>query len=478
MRLGDKKVDDAMKLIKQRASKINEQLKSIPSRIDEVDRSLPDISTLDKGALEKQKLALTADLTRHQTALSELQHGFDYAKYTSDIRELEVFKRESQQAYEREQEQVLDELKAKRNDLVDDIYEARDLNSELHRRRIELERAIADNQKNIETLERENDESRHRFNAIKTEQYPAFDDRQLICPSCQRPIEEHDAHALQAKHEQLVADFNEGKAKRLEQIRSKGIQNNITIKGIKLATEEIINEIDQLDIERSNQALIALQGQLKDLEEAIEREKANINPFDNTDEALEIDLKINALKNKLANGTKATETEATNIREVINGIQTELNGVNDDLYQFELHAKQSHRKEKLIEEEQALSIEFGELEQQKFVLESFIQAQVGLVTDSINRLFKVVSFKLFKTNINGGVEECCEPTVGGVNYSTGLNNAARINAGLDIIQTLMAHYNTYVPVFIDNAEGVNEILEIPTQVTTLNVSKDKTLTTR
>ena len=63
----------------------------------------------------------------------------------------------------------------------------------------------------------------------------------------------------------------------------------------------------------------------------------------------------------------------------------------------------------------------------------------------------------------------------GANYSTGLNNAARINAGLDIINTLMAHYDVYVPVWVDNSESVNELIDIETQLITLSVTKHKNL---
>ena len=56
-----------------------------------------------------------------------------------------------------------------------------------------------------------------------------------------------------------------------------------------------------------------------------------------------------------------------------------------------------------------------------------------------------------------------------------MNNAARINAGLDIINTLMDYYEIKVPVFIDNAEGVNELIGIDTQLITLSVSKHKNL---
>ena len=110
-----------------------------------------------------------------------------------------------------------------------------------------------------------------------------------------------------------------------------------------------------------------------------------------------------------------------------------------------------------------------------YLLEEFTRAKVNLLTDAINDKFKFVKFKLFEENINGGLEEICEPTVDGNNYSTGLNNAARINAGLDIINTLMDYYEIKVPVFIDNAEGVNELIGIDTQLITLSVSKHKNL---
>ena len=63
----------------------------------------------------------------------------------------------------------------------------------------------------------------------------------------------------------------------------------------------------------------------------------------------------------------------------------------------------------------------------------------------------------------------------GANYSTGLNNAARINAGLDIVNTLMDHHDVYVPVFIDNAESVNELFDVDAQLITLSVTNHKNL---
>ena len=44
--------------------------------------------------------------------------------------------------------------------------------------------------------------------------------------------------------------------------------------------------------------------------------------------------------------------------------------------------------------------------------------------------------------------------MGGVPYSTDLNTGARINVGLDVINTLSKHYGVMLPIFVDNAESV------------------------
>ena len=70
-----------------------------------------------------------------------------------------------------------------------------------------------------------------------------------------------------------------------------------------------------------------------------------------------------------------------------------------------------------------------------------------------------------------GISECCETTYKGVDYSD-LNNAARINAGLDIINTLCAMNDKTAPVIIDNAESVTNILPTDSQMICLIVSAD------
>jgi len=99
-----------------------------------------------------------------------------------------------------------------------------------------------------------------------------------------------------------------------------------------------------------------------------------------------------------------------------------------------------------------------------------------MLESKINSRFKLARFKLFEQQINGGLSECCETLYNGVPYSGGLNNGARINVGLDIINTLSEHYNFRAPIFIDNKEAITKLIETDSQVISLLVSEpDKKL---
>jgi hypothetical protein len=134
------------------------------------------------------------------------------------------------------------------------------------------------------------------------------------------------------------------------------------------------------------------------------------------------------------------------------------------------------RVKELEAQEKVLSAEFEDLEKQLYLTEQFIRAKVNLLENRINSKFKLARFKLFNQQINGGLEECCDTLGEGVAWSSGLNNAARINIGLDIINTLFDHYNFMAPIFVDNAEAVSKLIETKSQIIRLVVSEpDKTL---
>ncbi len=122
--------------------------------------------------------------------------------------------------------------------------------------------------------------------------------------------------------------------------------------------------------------------------------------------------------------------------------------------------------------EQSLAEEYAELERQQFLGEEFLRVKVARLEARINGCFRLARFRLFEQQVNGALCEVCE-VLGSdrVPFNSGLNHAAQINTGLDIINTLSAHYGVTAPVFIDNAEAVTKLTATSAQLIRLLVSE-------
>lgn len=482
--LDGKSVEERTALVKQAMKQVNKDIKELPGRIDEAQRSLPDIEELDKQELSTRKLSLQADLSRAQDELSAAKTNQLGAELKARRAELKAKFAEAERLY------ALDEAKKSADELAleqDKLNRMREssagVESERHEAMSNLRKAkdgreSAENE--IRKLEKWNEDARAEFDKLQAETFPEFNEHRLTCPVCGQNYGEEKMAEIKAKYEREKAGFNEMKSDKLKDIRSQGKKNATEIKLLKSDIEEGSDYIKELELKiKELDSLLEIKA--KDIAEQANRIKdltKEAPTFRTTPEAkalIEEGEEINAKLESLDRDQAAVVLEA---EAKVGAILAEINEVNDLLYRFELHAKQQERVDELIAKEQSLGLKFGELEQQLMVLEEYVRTKVSLLTDTINSQFRIVKFKLFDTAINGGLIECCEPTVGGANYSTGLNNAARINAGLDIINALMNHYDLHLPLFVDNAESVNELIEVDTQVITLSVSQDKKLTVK
>ena len=113
--------------------------------------------------------------------------------------------------------------------------------------------------------------------------------------------------------------------------------------------------------------------------------------------------------------------------------------------------------------ERELSDHITELDGQIFMLESYVRTEAELLESSINAKFKTISFRLFKDQVNGGLQPTCEAVVNGIQFSEA-NTADQFNAGMEIIDTLSGHYGIYAPVFVDRCESINALAPIESQV--------------
>ena len=111
------------------------------------------------------------------------------------------------------------------------------------------------------------------------------------------------------------------------------------------------------------------------------------------------------------------------------------------------------------------------VEQMLFLIDEFTRYKTRFVEDSINGMFRIARFRLFREQANGGIEDRCDVVHEGVPYLN-VNNGMKINLGIDIINTLSAAYGVKVPLFIDNAESVTRLEACGSQMIRLVVSEN------
>ena len=182
-------------------------------------------------------------------------------------------------------------------------------------------------------------------------------------------------------------------------------------------------------------------------------------------------------------GTLKTEIE--NLTSELNSIQPikneELEQEKQSVQQLvkEINAKlgiklqiaaADNRIKELEQEESKLSNSLLELEKQEFDIEKFIKLGIEALENSINDKFSLVKFRLFETQINGGEIECCDALINGVPFDSA-NTASKINAGIDIINTLCEYYQVNAPIIIDNRESVSKLIDSNSQIINLIVSE-------
>lgn len=308
----------------------------------------------------------------------------------------------------------------------------------------ELNKEIERETKRIETLTAE-------FNTFNTQQFS-----KEACPTCGQQLPED-------KQEKLEAEFNANKSKKLEEW--KGLidsaaklkenyeeqQKTMTLKADGLI-DDITLQSKERDIKREeyeaySEPNVENDPTYADLKAQLFLLEIEEEPGADVEELARLDDELSSLKSKKAN------------------LETELN-------KFKLIDDIEKRVIELENQQQKLVAEKNELDESSYLMDEFIKAKVNMLEESINARFKLARFKMFNVMLNGNVEECCETTYKGVPYRS-MNNAARINVGLDIINALTSYFKVNAPVFIDNAEAVTDFIPVNSQTIKLIVDESE-----
>ena len=453
-------IDELQAMAKSSNKKINDNLKEIPARIDELEatKTTEDFSELEKERDEVKKAIdeLDRKLAGTNNVIEELQAKYDkiadikksIAKIKSD------FEDKNKKAYDscRSKISELDRVITAAN------FEIDNTKSRIKDAKESIESRELSNKKTIEIL----NDLRSKWSEINREKF----DGDITCPVCGKDFDPE-------KKEELIKNFNLDKSRKLESLASRGELYKQDLKEI----EEGIASYQE-DIKKFEDKIKILSDSKEEKEKSLETYKKKLEEIKATElpeaskgEIINLENQIVTIEKEIANIGQVDNTQVIEQKAAYN---ERLEEINNKLSFKGLNAQLEAKIDQYMEDEKNLSRAFEENQRILYLCEEYIRAYTELVSEKVNELFTFVKFKLFDTQINGGVIETAEATYEGVPYGS-LNTAAQINAGLDVINSLSEHYDKLIPIFVDNAESVNKLVETDTQLITLTVSKFKSL---
>lgn len=462
--LGDD-VEILRKQVKAKITKIKEQVKAIPNRIDECNLQIVDD---DFKALEEEKKLLKAEMENINSLIIDKSRVNEEKLKLQD--QLYKLKTEYSDKLNQARNILNAPLKELQSKLRNNAYSTQDIELEIERVERKIFKAnegIGFSEESILEKEKEQDNLRKRFKEEKAKTFE-FDEDAKYCPTCMR---EYDSERLDEIREDYIEKFESYKNTVINKIRNKGKALGELIEKIKLTIEEDKKLIDKhnSDLTELKSKLENLKTEGKTLEEKLS--KCNISNEVTFEGKEDLENKISLITREIESVSADNNLE---LKAKYNSLAYKLDEINAQLGKKFNNEKLALRIKELEKEEKDLAITQAELEGQDFLCEEFIRTKVELLEGNINRKFKGLTFKLFDQQINGGLTETCEALIDGVPF-TAANTASQINAGLQIINTLCEHYDVTAPIFVDNAESVNNLEVCNSQLIKLIVTLDKKL---
>lgn len=455
----------------------------IPVRIDEAEKSKVDVDTAEQELLKTDLERQIKEIELQMKSSSKVIDDLEQQKFELQF-EINDCKRKANETLIKERRLLddrKDEATIKFNDLHNQIAK---LESEIVEKKnripaLESEKAELGKQYMGEK-EKDFDESPYLFDESKWK----FDESTTVCSLCGQRLPEDKIEQLKTDFEEKKAKAKEDAAERLKTIRESfnnqkvAELNRIASLGTDKKSEI---EIMKSDIEDAEKKLPELREQeteqMKIKNECIKKlselpEEADLNTNDDYKVLMKKDTDLQSqIDSARANSIDTSELESKKLE-----LEAALEDAKTIIAQAAKNVEIDERIAQLQAEQKEIGQKVADQEQMLYLLESFIRYKLDKVSDSINSHFKTVNFKLFEMQLNGGMKDCCECTVNGVPYST-LNSGHRIVAGLDIIRSLSELYGVSVPIFVDNAESLNEfnVPVMDAQLILLSVSEDKQL---
>lgn len=467
--LNDMGIDDCRRGLKLKQRKVGQERDGIPERIDELSRQLPKWTAEQVDNARQDVHTLTERLESIQAEIARIQAPDQTA------RELEIEKakgkvKDARKACDDVAHRRMQVFEMKKAEKVQNLH---DLETKHREAEMDLTMLLAEAKvtkdnvteigKSLEALRQSFvDEKKNPFGEAPIDK---------ICPTCGQNLPGDMVEKLEAERAQREAMFNQVKAENLKKINEKGAALSADLKTASSSLEGCRRDISQkkAEIEEIKKKISSMKNELDsmtppepgELEHRLETQAAEAQK--------KLELLMTAAPGKDPADVSPLREEAQSIQERIDKAKAIVADTarGNDL---------NKRIQELLGKDGQLAQTQADLERKLALLDEFSKTKMDMVNEKCNQAFTHVRWTMFRPNVtNSGYEACCEATWDGVPYKD-LNTGCRINAGLDVINTLAKRAGKTVPIFLDNAESVVKLLPTDAQVIRLVVSDaDKTL---
>lgn len=469
--------------IAYRKKKIQEGLDKIPVEINAISGVTP--ITPDYAALEIEKARLISELEAVETTITDVakatrQHYESIQGKRKEINDLRTQQQDILFSAKQAAQKEVFEKNAKGN-AARNKYDStkRELNSYINssdRELNDIRRNIANNNTAIENLKVKVDAKRDEWYKKNEDTYTVSSEG-LICPIYKTLCS--DASVLKLNSEAIAKAkqaFEDAKEKDLERISKEGSEINNQIETLEKRAVELTKELEDRTAEveakkaEYNNALAELTKEIE-ANPIIDASSAASIKAEDLPEWKVLEDQIRQISETIKDLPAADNSELTAKKL---GLTKDLDEVKRKLSLRSVIENNKKKIAELSDREKELAQQKADLEKQEFTIDELNKARMDEVERRINSKFQLVRFRMFEPQLNGGEKPDCVAMVNGVKF-TDLNNAGKINAGLDIINTLCLFHEISAPIFVDNAESVNQLFPVGSQLIKLIVTTDEVL---
>ena len=379
-------------------------------------------ANVDVKSLEKQKADYESELEQVRSDFYNLRNADNDIKEKIARLEGECIDLESK--CQRETDSKIDSASEKLRK-----YEAKRHEAEIKEinAKAEADRILAEKTGIKESL----DTYRELYKKVQNE---VFDESSTVCPSCKRPFDKSEI-------DRIRKDFEDGKAKRLADYKSKG-------ETFAKKYADLDNEIFVVSAEHDK-----ANSEWKKADAKVDKyaEELRVIPrrpnMNENEEYINLREQIQALKDSLG------QTDAFKIQELSNRESYLIQVIKQTVGEIAL-AERNKELDKQIEDlrQEKKDAEIKRAEHERIIneVEKFKKVRNDKLSDIVNSHFNIAQFRLFKVLKNGTIEDDCSILVSGKELNSQLNQSTQILALTDVIAGLQSFKEQYLPVFLDN----------------------------